>query len=379
MMDDDYRLSDAETPLLDLNKLYRTPIFWKIQNWIPESGIVVLCGAPNSGKTFFALDMTMHIASGTNWFGYEVLYPRKCLYLALEGIQNIQLRLQAIKQNKPKLFESAIEHLMIPKKFVNFTCDQELERLIDFMESREVTFFVIDTLSAALNGEDESSSSGMGRLISKIKNIIYGQLGNPNDMTCMILHHPGKDSSRGARGHSSLAGAIDTEIILTKNKEILDAKLKKQRDETTDYKIQAKLTPIVLVRDFVNTGNWNVISVQEQQKIIASMPTDTSCVIQPTNCDLKTKKSTEPPGKAFIALNALHKSIEMSGELCDRPDLPKDIKVVSKETWSKQCKIDGLCSPDAQEHSFQRALKRALESLEAKELVATNVGYIWPL
>ena len=63
------------------------------------------------------------------------------------------------------------------------------------------------------------------------------------------------------------------------------------------------------------------------------MPTDTSCVIQPIDCDLKTKKSTEPSGKAFIALNALHKSIQKSGQVYDRPDLPKDKKAVTKEVW----------------------------------------------
>ena len=34
------------------------------------------------------------------------------------------------------------------------------------------------------------------------------------DCALMIVHHPGKDLSRGARGHSSLHGALDTELEL---------------------------------------------------------------------------------------------------------------------------------------------------------------------
>ena len=52
----------------------------------------------------------------------------------------------------------------------------------------------------------------------------------------MLLHHTGKDVSQGARGHSSLRAAVDTEIEMTWDKEGQSglATVTKQRDSRTE-------------------------------------------------------------------------------------------------------------------------------------------------
>ena len=56
----------------------------------------------------------------------------------------------------------------------------------------------------------------------------------------LIIHHPGKDASKGARGSSALLGAVDTEI------EIVDRKIvpTKQRDVELGEAIGFKLQPV---------------------------------------------------------------------------------------------------------------------------------------
>lgn len=46
----------------------------------------------------------------------------------------------------------------------------------------------------------------------------------------MLIHHTGKDESRGARGHSSLRGAADTEIQVGRDLLDIIATVQKQRD-----------------------------------------------------------------------------------------------------------------------------------------------------
>jgi hypothetical protein len=71
----------------------------------------------------------------------------------------------------------------------------------------------IDTLSRAAAGADENSSEAMGVLIantSRLQQLIGGVV--------VLVHHTGKDASRGLRGHSSLLAALDTAIEVQRNK-----------------------------------------------------------------------------------------------------------------------------------------------------------------
>ena len=84
---------------------------------------------------------------------------------------------------------------------------------------------VVDTLSRALAGGDENGSVDMTSFISNCD-----VLRNASGAHIMIVHHSGKDSAKGARGHSSLRAATDTEIELTVSGNIRMATATKQRD-----------------------------------------------------------------------------------------------------------------------------------------------------
>ena len=86
---------------------------------------------------------------------------------------------------------------------------------------------VVDTLFRALAGGDENSSVDMGAVVRNA-DIIRAQTG-----ACTgYIHHTGKDLARGMRGHSSVGGADDTEIEVTRDKatRISTAEVVRQRD-----------------------------------------------------------------------------------------------------------------------------------------------------
>lgn len=72
-----------------------------------------------------------------------------------------------------------------------------------------VTF--IDTLNQASPGSDENSSVDMGLLLAAAKRIAIESEG-----IVVLIHHSGKDSSKGLRGHSSMNGAMDSTIEVKK-------------------------------------------------------------------------------------------------------------------------------------------------------------------
>ncbi len=65
---------------------------------------------------------------------------------------------------------------------------------------------------------------------------------------CMLVHHSGKDVAAGARGHSSLRAATDTEIEMELSKEdgLRFARATKQRDMETGAEFAFKLDVITL-------------------------------------------------------------------------------------------------------------------------------------
>jgi hypothetical protein len=90
-----------------------------------------------------------------------------------------------------------------------------------------VRLIVIDTLSRALAGGDENSSTDMGAYVKAV-DFIRLETG----AHVMSIHHTGKDDAKGARGHSLLRAAIDTEIKVERGEGngTVIARVTKQRD-----------------------------------------------------------------------------------------------------------------------------------------------------
>ncbi|MGB1566484.1 MAG: AAA family ATPase, partial [Paracoccaceae bacterium] len=105
---------------------------------------------------------------------------------------------------------------------------QTLGALIQEVQDQygQLALIVIDTLSRALAGGDENSSTDLGRMV-KVSDAVVEQSGAHVSM----VHHSGKDQSRGARGHSLLRASVSTEIELTKMDGVSFATATKQRDQ----------------------------------------------------------------------------------------------------------------------------------------------------
>ncbi len=83
----------------------------------------------------------------------------------------------------------------------------------------------IDTQNAAAPGTDENSSADMGRIIEAAKALqrLIGGL-------VVLVHHTGKDATKGLRGHSSLLAALDAAIEVTRDEDRREWRLAKSKD-----------------------------------------------------------------------------------------------------------------------------------------------------
>jgi AAA domain len=196
------------------------PVEWLIQDILPRKGFSALFGPPGSFKSFIALDIAHSVATGSAWMGKEVSVPGAVLYICGEGHGGVGARIRACRlhhRTAPGAKVYVIRHqlnLRSSKEDI-----QQLHLAITNLVQREEIRFelvIVDTLARAFGGGNENDSSDMGAFIaslSKIQRLL--------DCALMIVHHVGKDITKGLRGHSSLLGALDTELELQR----LDAAL----------------------------------------------------------------------------------------------------------------------------------------------------------
>ncbi|EGJ19711.1 AAA ATPase [Cereibacter sphaeroides WS8N] len=74
-----------------------------VKGWLGRTGISVLYGPSNAGKSCFALDLALHVAGGMSWQGNRVIRGN-VLYIAAEGGQSFARRLEAVRVQLPALY-----------------------------------------------------------------------------------------------------------------------------------------------------------------------------------------------------------------------------------------------------------------------------------
>jgi phage/plasmid primase-like uncharacterized protein/KaiC/GvpD/RAD55 family RecA-like ATPase len=219
-----------------------------IKNWIAENSISVVYGPSNVGKSFFCMSLAYHIAAGEEWVGNRIKRG-SVLYLATEGGRAFENRLYALHE---KHGFNDVSLAVRPSPINLYDAEEDIAKIEAIMaeigkRNEPVTVLVIDTLARATAGQmDENNNSEMSKLIAGL-DAIRERTG----VHIMLVHHSGKDASKGARGASALRAACDTEIELSFDEEtrVRTARATKQRDMETGAEINFILQIVELGED----------------------------------------------------------------------------------------------------------------------------------
>lgn len=193
-----------------------------VQKLLGEGGMSVVYGQSNTGKTFFAMALAHAIATGQPFAGLKATQGA-VVYVAAEAGVSAENRIAALRS---VCKAQDVPFDLVPCPVDLLRADGDTKPLIDLIREAEaehgkVRLVVIDTLSRAIAGGNENDSADMGALVKHLDAIRAACRTH-----VMVVHHAGKDQAKGARGHSLLRAATDTEI------EIADgvATTTKQRD-----------------------------------------------------------------------------------------------------------------------------------------------------
>lgn len=198
-----------------------------VKGVLDDGAMTVVYGPSNSGKTFWAIDLVYHIAIGAPWRGRRVKQA-SVLYLAAEGGKGIINRVACLK----RAHGVCDVPLAVKRAGLDLLHDQaDLQYILDLacaVKARLPTapqIIVIDTLSRIMAGGDENSPADMTALIRNMDAIREA-----TGAHMILVHHTGKDTAKGARGHSSLRAATDTEIEVANENGARAALVTKQRE-----------------------------------------------------------------------------------------------------------------------------------------------------
>lgn len=197
---------------------------YMIKGVLPRATLGVLFGESGSGKSFITLDMCIAIALGQPWRGKRTKQGR-VVYIVAEGAAGFRNRVIAY------LKHYGIDPATVPLDILNDTPNlllkEDVQELIKglLVSGEPPALLVIDTLAQSMAGANENASEDMGKALAHCKGIHKS-----TGAMVLLVHHSGKDSSKGARGWSGMRAAADVELEVTRSTQGRALRTTKQKD-----------------------------------------------------------------------------------------------------------------------------------------------------
>lgn len=313
--------------IADYKFVERSPLTWLIKGVLPRAELVVVYGQSGSGKSFLAFDMCAAIATGSPWQGRKTTKGRIVFVLA-EGASGFRNRLVAYA----RMHDGSFPGTFIIPDSPNLLGDQDYLLLgRQIIDGGGADLIVIDTLAAASPGADENAAKDMGLVIEHCK-----RLHKATGATVLLVHHSGKDQTKGARGWSGLRAAVDAEIEVLRNGEDRIATVTKMKDGEDGVKFAFKLIPVEIGLD----SDGEPIG---------------SCIVEPiTIVPSGRRKDPQPGSKERTLLDAIRKAAAIDGWV-DNASIIDAVK-------------DQLPKPDGRDTRKQHFM-RALQALATKGFI----------
>lgn len=318
-----------------------------VKGIFPCVGVGGIIGASMAGKGFIAFDLMAVISEGGWWFGYRT-DKASVMYICLEGAGGLHKRIRAWeKKNGRKYPEIGI----ITASF-NLRDPAQVEALIAAIKAAGFAggVIVIDTLAQASPGTDENSSRDMGELLAALQGI-QAALGG----LVLVVHHLGKDTTKGARGHSSFTAALDASIEVRRDGDRQSWVVAKAKDNSDGAEHFFRL-------DVVEVGQ------DEDGDPI------TSCVVVPEESNAAAMRRALPPksGNQKIIWDAIGELLRNSNTF-GKAGAPTGRPCIELETAIDQLRTRLACDTKRQ----TERTRDAITGLIGRGLLILREGWMW--
>jgi hypothetical protein len=321
-----------------------------VKELLPSTGLAVIWGPPKCGKSFWTIDLALHIALGWGYRGRRV-QQAVVVYIALEGRNGIPARLEAFRRYHD--VKSAPFYLVTtPLDLINKADALIASVQAQLGDTRPGAVF-IDTLNRSLVGS-ESNDEDMARYLAAARKI-----GEKFGCVIAIVHHCGIDGSR-PRGHTSLSGTVDVQLAVKRGAPgnvVVTVELAK--DLAEGAKICSRLESVEVGTD----PDENPIT----SRVV--LPGEVSSAGHAT-----ARKLSDRQQRAFDTLDKCLSS--PAGERAPADlHLPASTIVVSISAWREELHSRGVLDRNAT--NPREDFRRVLKGLQARGLIGVRSELVW--
>lgn len=218
----------------------RTAPEWIVKGVLPRAALACVFGAPGSGKTFLALDLALAVARGEDWRGQRVRQGT-VVYIAAEDATGVQHRTTAYSREREcSLTDLPLFFLAESPNFMVKDDVADVAKAIHAIK-QPVSLIFIDTWAQVTPGANENSGEDMGKAMGYCR-LLHRATG----AMIVLIHHSGKDSTKGARGWSGLYGAADCMLEVSRYDDDREAIVFKQKNAADGGRFGFRLKIVTL-------------------------------------------------------------------------------------------------------------------------------------
>lgn len=255
----------------------KAPI-WKFKKLILDRSLNMIRGAYSTKKTFVALDLALSASVGKDWAGHECEKSLKVLYCAGEGSFGMRARVRAWAKAKNK--GNTPDNFILLPTVPAAASQEDWGAFVEYVEEEKPDLIFLDTMARTTVGLDEMSSKDTAVFVEKCAQL--QRLG----ASVFVIHHEGKDSTKGSRGSTALPAAMDLELAVSIDGGMVKVTMAKVKDAPE--------------WEGTKGFNWSVVQVSDD-------PDDSSLVL---NAIAQTDVRTQAPEKMLDIAKDLVKQEE---------------------------------------------------------------------
>lgn len=172
-----------------------------------EQTILAIIGPAKTGKTFLAMNIATAIASGKNFVGFNAIGSNRVLMLCSEG--GYFPNRERIKKITNGIDPYILESIHFPEFIsLSITNESDYNSLDVILEDISPKILIFDPL-IRFHNEEENSSNAMSGVFKRFRELI-----EVHKISIILIHHSGKDVTKGARGSSVINGEYDSAIYM---------------------------------------------------------------------------------------------------------------------------------------------------------------------